>query len=319
MLKRFTILIALVLMLTAVLSAQAETMEDGVFCGDLQATDCQILRDNAAVMDQVFSAAIDISMDLATSAEAAANNMSLRGAGNGALAVDPALVDEMQSEEAGDMAAALEPLLTAITGEFTLSLSGASADEPFEMSLDLLLKDGKIVFNAAAMSELTGDSMEGLEWFGVDISGALDEVLQEAGIGAAPAEHDSMMDDGPASGMMVTRLDDSVLAGVPVAVFETSLAASALESMLAAETDDPAMSISGAISSRNYIGLSDHFSYRLELTGELTLPDGEHGAGTTLVMDVGVEMSAFNQPVSVEIPEDALVFPLAMMLQMNSQ
>lgn len=322
MLKRFTIFIALVLMLAPVIAVQAQSMDEAVFCGDLQELDCQILLDNAAVMDQVFAAAFDMTMELGTSGE---DSMNLSGAGSGALAVDPALVDNLMSAEAGadGLGAVIEQLLTAMTGEISLSLNGASADEPFDMTLNLLMENGAIVFNAGAMAELTGESMEGLEWFGVDVSGALDEILVEAGIGTEmKADQASAMAEAGAIGMAVTRLPDAVLGGIPVAVFETGIDSSALAAMLAAEPDYAAESITGAIVSRQYVGLSDHFTYRMEIAGELTLPeseDGEDSGHGNLVMDIGIDLAAFNQPVSVEIPADAMIFPLAMMMQMGSQ
>ena len=39
----------------------------------------------------------------------------------------------------------------------------------------------------------------------------------------------------------------------------------------------------------------------------------------SIVMDMSMEVFDFNEPVEVEIPEDAFVFPLAMMMAMGSE
>ena len=327
MLKRVRLLIALTLLLLPIAGAQADSMDGDVFCGDLQASDCQILLDNAAVMDEIFSAAFSMSMDMQASGDAPEDNMRLSGAGSGSLAVDPTLLADIlaaQAEPDGDSIGALiELALTAMSGEFMLDLNIDSSAEPLAMTLSLRLKDGVIAFNAGAMEEFTGESMEGFEWFGVDVSGALDDVLMQAGMDSLPGVADpSAMEKEVAHALAVTRLADDVVAGIPVAVFETRIDAGSVASLYMGEALEAAGSEQGELISRHYIGLADHFTRRMTIAGDMALPKSEAGeiaGNVNLAMNIGIDMSAFNQPVSVEIPEDAMVFPLAMMMQMGER
>ena len=124
--------------------------------------------------------------------------------------------------------------------------------------------------------------------------------------------------------------------GIAVAVFETTIDINEIMSLItfgdivaeAKEGQDPGMALEmmqhmmvNELASRQYIGLNDHYTYGLDVALDLVI-DGEFmdspGNSMTVVLDVDIEMSDFNQPVEVEIPEDAAVFPLAMLLQMNN-
>ena len=175
--------------------------------------------------------------------------------------------------------------------------------------------------------------MTGMEWLGVDVTGAIGDLLTESGM--MPDMDANDLEEVEASATSVTRLPDSEINGVAVAVFETSvdvnsiLSLISIEDMIAASdsNEDPekTMEMVQAIdvrdlSSRQYIGLDDRYTYRLEVSVDLTAPaesGDQDGGEKTIVMDLDVGLSGFNDPVEVEIPEDAMVFPLAMMLQMN--
>lgn len=325
--KRITIFIALTMLLTQMIAVQADSMEGDVFCGDLSNADCKILLDNAAAMDEVFAAAFSMTMDVQASGDAPEDNMQLSGTGSGSMAVDPTLVGGIMATQAetdaDSMGAFVELLLTAMTGEMTLDMNIGSAEGPIDMTISLLLKDGVIAFNTGVMEELTGESMEGFEWFGVDVSGALDDVLMEAGLDTMMgADEASSMEHEMMQAAAVARLADAEVAGIPVAVFETRMDADMVTSMIAGEDLEAADAGEGELVSRQYIGLADNFTHRMTISGDMTLPKSEDGAITgymTMVLDISIDMSAFNQPVSVEIPEDAVIFPLAMMMQMSSQ
>ena len=64
MLKRISILIALIVVVFAVAGVQADSIEDRVDCRGLAEADCQILRDNVEVMDGVSSLHFDMQLDL---------------------------------------------------------------------------------------------------------------------------------------------------------------------------------------------------------------------------------------------------------------
>lgn len=344
MLRKFAIFIALIILAIPLSGARADSM-DGVFCGDLSEADCQILVTNAEVMDGVYALRFDMALEMSMQGAGLDEDFDMSGAGGGSFAVDPATADAIAPAlEApdGDAAALLETVLAAIEGDVFLDLSGASGEEAVEMELNLLFKDGVILFGAGAMEELTGQPMEGIEWFGVDTSGALGDLLADAGMGpitdmagmSSPA-----MDEAEAQATMVTRLADEAVAGIPVAVFESNinvnslLAALTLEDIQAEVESDQEVNAEEALAmahsidmrsmaSRQYIGIADHFTYRMRMMMDLALDGESVGAGygdINLIMNIDVYLSEFNQPVNVEIPEEAFVLPLAMMLQMGNQ
>lgn len=345
MLKRVRILIALTLLLAPVAVAQAGSMDD-VFCGDLQESDCQILLDNAAIMDEIFSAAFSMTMEMGFSGDTTAGDMQLSVIGEGRMAVDPALATELMAldaaTDADSMSALIEELFAATQGEIMLNMTGASADEPLDMTLSLLIKDGVIVLNAGVMETMTGEPMGGMEWFGFDTSGALGDLLGEAGMGSIAdmsGMSSSAMEEAEAQATTIARLPDEKVAGIPVAVFESSidlnsiLSSQTLEEIQAEAGADQAVDAemalamtqsieAGEMSSRHYIGIDDRFTHRIDLVMDLTIGSEFAGLGEgdlNLTVDIDIYLSAFNQPVSVEIPEDAVIFPLAMMMQMGSQ
>ena len=323
MLRKLGILIALIVWMAPIIQLNASSMDDEVFCGDLPEADCQILQSNAAVMDEVHSVAFSMTMEMSSSSDEPDSDINLSVSGSGALAIDPSQADEIEAmhEDADDanMGALIESLLSAVTGETTLSMSETDGEEPFDMTFNLMLKDGVIVFSAEAVTEMTGQSMEGMEWFGIDITGGLADVLAEAGLGAAPDDESAQApaDAEAAHKGTVLRLADDEVAGIPVAVFEMRVDAGHFMPLAEAAEGD-----AGELIARQYIGLADHYSHRVEIDGEasLSLPgSGESVSQMNLALDIGVDLSAFNEPVAVELPEEALVFPLAMMIMMSNQ
>ena len=337
MLKRIVILVVLLTLLIPFASAQTDSVEAAHICGDLADADCQILLDNATMMDALNSFAFTVTMALDVDGDAIEEHMQLAGQGGGALSLDDDALqavaetgNQITADEAG---ALLELLITSLTGDVWLDLSGTSADEDFTMELSLRLKEGVVLLNAGAMEELSGQPMTGMEWLGVDVTGAIGDLLTESGM--MPDMDANDLEEVEASDTSVTRLPDSEINGVAVAVFETSvdvnsiLSLISIEDMIAASdsNEDPekTMEMVQAIdvrdlSSRQYIGLDDRYTYRLVVSVDLTAPaesGDQDGGEKTIVMDLDVGFSGFNDPVEVEIPEDAMVFPLAMMLQMN--
>ena len=332
MFRKSVIFFALIVILIPVVGVQADSMDDAVFCGDLVQSDCQILLDNAAVMNEVHSAYFSMTLALEIAGDTSADHLELNGAGFGSLAVDAAAVIAVVA--AGEPAAEngigtlIELVLTAMTGEVSFSLSGQSAEEPFEMELNLLLKDGVIVFGAEAMEAISGQEMTGMELFGVDVNGAIGDLLSEAGVGAMMEKGETAspgLDELESTASTIVRLPDGNVAGIPVAIFETSIEINSLVSLLMIEDGNDAdlsqEADASGITGRQYIGLEDHYTFRMELSIDMSAPGaviGEDAGDKNLVVDLAIAMSEFNKPVDVEIPEDVMVFPLLMMLQMGS-
>lgn len=339
MVKKCTILVVLVLLLMPLAIVQA----DSTHCGDLSDADCQIILNNIAVMNEVNSFAFDMDMSFDAGGDAIDESMRLAGQAGGAVSMaEEALLEiEALSEDMSesDDAALLELLLTGLTADIWLNLNMSSASEDSTMELSLRMKEGVVLIGAGAMAELTGQEMTGLEWFGLDLTGGIEDLLSEAGImpeSDSTPMHSDEMEAAEAAATMITRLPDSEVNGVAVAVFETNIDINEIMSMItiedivaeAGEGQDPEMALDimqhmtiNELVSRQYIGLINYYTYGLDVALDLVI-DGEFmdspGASVTITLDVDIEMSDFNEPVEVEIPEDAMIFPLAMMMQMNN-
>lgn len=340
--KQLTLLVLVILLLPLGL-AQADSTDNAKHCGDLSDADCQIILDNIAVMDEVFSLAFLMDMALDVSGDGAGENLQLAGQAGGALSVDEQsareIIAKSEGMSAADANALLETLLTGMTGEIWLDLDGAADDEDFEMELQLRMKEGVVLIGAGAMEALSGQEMGGLEWFGIDMTAGLEDLLSEF---VAADEMDAAMassaepEAAVAAATAIIRLPDSELNGIAVAVFETTID---LEEILSTVTfadlaaalpegEDPQVGMDliqhiavNAFSSRQYIGLDDRFSYGMDLAFDMEIAGefyGTPGSSMAVVFDMSIETSDFNVPVHVEIPEDAFVFPLSMMMQMGN-
>ena len=315
MFKRMSILLAMLLI--GVLGVAA----DSVNCGGLSEADCQILIDNSARMHELSAFHFEAEAGLEMQVDGRPDSLNLGMTGSGDLAMDAAAAEGLD-----DMAEQAEAIIASSVGQmrFVMNVEGAGEAESFDM--DMLMRDGIVLIGGGMVEEMMGMATDDMEWFGLDLNGAMAILFEQAGISSdlfpdAP-EHAELMP-------MITRLDDAVVDGVPVAVFESVVG---LELLMAggAGAMNEAMAplgMAGTISSgemteRRYIGLDDANTYRQELSGAFqvngfTMEDSSGDVAVT--MSMRVDLSAFDEPVAVELPEDVPAFPLAMMLAMGSQ
>ncbi len=344
MYKRLTvILLLLVLSLFAAALTSADATDEAMHCADLSAADCQIVLDNLAKTEELYSFAMSMNMEFDVAGADPAAAMNLVGASGGAFSIDPDIADQLNAmtdmPAQDELTSILATAISNLTGDLWLDLDITAEGESESMSLQLRMKDGVWLLNAAALEAMTEQSMTGMEWFGLDMTGAADELLAELGLDLGsdePKATSPEMEAAEAAAMTKVRLSDSTVNGVAVAVFETSVDLEAIMALITLEDlvalADPgedaemAMDIMENMSihelyMREHIGLEDHYTYRLEIVADLSIAGeglGDSSGGMSMRMDIDVEMSDFNQPVDVEIPEDAIVFPLAMMLQMGN-
>ncbi len=328
------LLVALIIMLPLA-GVQADSTDRADLCGELPETDCQILVDNESVMNSLNSLAFVVSLSLQADADEA---MQVSGQGYGAFELDDEAlqaVNEMSDDiSETDLSALAELLLTSAKAEISFEASGTSGEEVLDFALDLRLKDGILLLGAEAVESLTGESMTGVEALGVDLNGAIGEMLEETG--ALPTTDVSEMEAAEAAAISITRLADDEVADVAVAVFETTIDLDAFFSLVSAEDlvaeandiydPEDARKLIEAIdvrdfTSRQYVGLEDHYTYRMDMSLDVTIAheDYDMDEDASFIMDMDIMLSDFNEPVDVTIPEDAFVFPLAMLMQMGSQ
>ena len=321
MLKKFTLLIALLVLLVAAAGGQADSSEDAVLCGGLAEADCAIKKSNSAVMDelQAFAMALSMQMDIAAADPAANTSIILEGAGS--VALDPAMMEAASAlESTGGMAPAammalLNESLGGLAAEMSLALTTVEAGETSEMPLHLLMKDGVVAMNMAAFAD---ESDQAAGWLGIELADILDSAVTEEGM--TSLEMDGMDHSALARAMTIVRLPDSELNGLPVAVFQTTLELGALLdsigaaelAAMSADADDMEALGDAWLQVVEYISLADSYTRRME-AAMATMDD----APMSFSMDMRLDLSEFNQPVDVALPENVFVMPLAMMQQMN--
>ena len=336
MLRKYVILLALIALVFPVAFVQADAMDD-VFCGDLSQGDCQILLDNAAVMDSLNSFALSMSMSLEADSD---EPMRLFVQGYGQFELDDESLQTINEKAANvseaEWGALAEIFLTAAEADVWIEMTDSSGAEEVKSEITLLLKDGVLVLSADALSALTGEDMSGMEGFGLDLNDAIGDLLTDSG--AMPEADSAEMEEMEAvaeSAMSITRLPDSEVSDVAVAVFRTDLDLNAFLSLVSAEQlvaasndmDDPqavselmdAIDI-GEFSVTQFIGLDDSYTYAVDLSMDMSMSFTDNGQELTssINFELDAVLSNFGEPVEVNIPEDTFVFPLAMLLQMGA-
>ena len=336
MLKKRVIVLVVAILLAPLAIIQADTNDRPDLCGSLPQADCRILVDNENSWTSVYSMGLTFRMNLY--AEAADEVMQLSMQGSGAFEIDAeakeTLIEINENLSAVDVNALMELMLTSVEAEITFEISARGGDEALESEASLLMKDGVVVIGADALESLTGEPMGGVEALGIDLNGAVGEVFGD--IGVMDLSEMNEADEAEVASTTIARLPDEEIRGVAVAVFETVYDLDKFFSLVSVEefataagdpddTEDVQMLIDALeahdFSIREYIGLDDHYTYLMDISLDMTLAGEVYDldSDSSVVMDMSLEMFDFNEPVEVEIPEDAFVFPLTMMMQMGSQ
>lgn len=343
MFKKLTIIAAMILLLLPGAAILTNAADDAHLCGSLSESDCQIVLNNVAAMEDVHAVSFSMNMLLDVGAADPATSMTALLEGGGALSIDAETARELNATSdmpsQDEVKTILETVLTEMTAEMWLDATVTGIEESETLSLRLRMKDGVVLLNAGAMATLTDQEMSGLEWFGLDLNGAVEELLAELGLDLSSDEmiaDSEEMEAAEAAAISKTRLPDSEVNGVAAAVFETGVNLETIMSLITLE-DLSAMSATGQdanealdmlenmeireLSMREFIGLGDFYTYRQEIVMDITV-DGaaiaDADGDTSMRAEIAIELSDFNQPVEVEVPADAMVFPAAMMLQMGN-
>lgn len=339
------LVIALLLFPLAIAFAQSDD-ESTVHCSTLSPEDCEILVLNEAWGKQNTSVAFEMTANAdisVTHAGMPSEETSVVMTGTGKLATDLEAfedwsnVDSDTSDEA--LVEILERVLKAIAGDVSLRVRTTIDDETIDMTLNMRMSDGVYLLDTASLEELTGESMGGMDWLGFDVSGLVGALAAEedfsSAIGLATVSNDTDMD----AYTSIVRLADSEVDGVRVAVFEfdSDLAAAAedfemQDLMHMAGSDAPldeasvesmmSMLKSMRMSGLELIGLDDYRTYRMTFDFEMTFDGATMGDpdidSMSVLLSLAVDLRDHNLAVEVEIPEDAFVMPLAMLMQMGN-
>ncbi len=354
MLGKCLVLMMLVMLLMPLAGVSAQSNGQSIdYCAMIAEPDCQILVKNEAVMAEVHALAFEMGMSLHLLTPSEGGDIQMLLTGGGSFAVNPEVASALEGMEGMDaadseaMMAMMDSLLTGIEGELALLLTQTTTDdtgaeEVSTVPINLVMENGVYAFDMAALGEASGEDMmgmEGMEWFGLDLTGAAESMMENPDLASQfgmESDMSGMMDmdySELAEAMTITRLPDEEMNGAAVAVFETAIDYGAMLEMfdLAAmyammglgqeEMDAAAVTTESlkdaVITVREHIGLEDFYTYSITvfLDDDIAVEDMD-----TLSMSLtfSMDLSDFNAPVDVEIPEDAVILPYAMMMAMNS-
>ncbi|MCY3832539.1 MAG: hypothetical protein OXG85_05950 [Chloroflexi bacterium] len=329
MLKNCAILIAFIILLLPASGALADTTDEAMLCGDLSAADCDIRLSHQAAMDALYSLAFSLSANISVEAEAPSESLSLSMNGAGRLAFDRELMSQLEAMEAQAalnataMAGLIETALSGLTGEISLMIAIDAEGELEEFPLDLLLKDGVIALDFTALSGESAGSEMSMGSLGISFAG-LAEALESEGaipesLQASPAD---ISESALAQSMTITRLPDSEVNGVSTAVFQTALDADALTAIFdmtgLAKAEAAANAPSATLHVFEYVGLADFLTHRVELAmTDLPNPEPDALGAVNISLDMRIDFGGYNEPVEVSLPEDMMIMPLSMMMEMG--
>lgn len=353
--KKLLVLLTLVLLIVPLASVNAQNLNEGIdYCEILQSDDCQILVNSAETMSTVSSAAFDMSMsyDIAIDDDSLGmDDMSFGIAGNGMIALDTALFNQLGDLMVSDPAIYMQQLPTLMDGVFagidgeaylviTLpDMFGAMAGTT-EIPLNLLMKDGVYAVDVASLEEAVGQPSSGMAWAGIDLNGAFESLMGDFDMSELYDEDTMNALTQPnmealTEAISITRLADSEVNGQAVAVFETTfdygafLTSDEMMESINSMYNDMGMSPAEAEAAlamlneiqvviNQYIGLDDSYNYRTEVSMDFAIDGqmmGDASMGSMgLGFDMAIDLSNFNAPVDIQIPEDAMIVPFEMLM-----
>lgn len=344
------LLVVTSLLLMTIAGVGAQSNDEGIdYCAIASAADCLILENNEAAMEELSSSAFTFTATAVTAesgSEGSAQTGSIDVDGYLSLSYDIEAMEDWTEMEAAmpleERAAILDRALVSTTGELSVNIVVISSEGIESMSINLLIDEGVIAVDGATFESLTGESMGGVEWLGIDIKGAMETILEMPDVAEnlditnTPGVGDM---EGLEEALTITRLPDSEVNGVGVAVFNYDLdlpilleVLGELSMMEEMSTSDAVMLAAGIrvisdmmsesqLSVQNFVGLEDHYTHRAAMTFDIEMDGDEAGFGdigeVTMELDMSLDISDHGQPITVEIPEDAFVLPLMMLLQMS--
>ncbi len=282
------------------------------------------------------------------------DNINFAFDGTGSVAIDGSVFSKMTDMASTDVEgyideipALLDEMLSSINGEMSLNLTlpemmgmMMGGDVPENIPVNLIMKDGVYALDVATLSEAIGEESNGMTWVGVDLSTMYQTLFAEMDIAEMfdPSMLEMMTGFGETDitdAVTITRLPDTDVNGTSVAVFEVNMNYGMLMDTMMSEGGianlysdmgmsqeeiDATLSIldSMVLSYRQYVGLEDFYSYRYEYMISFAM-DGEAMGDDTLdsmsmAMNMSIDLTDFNVPVNVEIPDNAMIMPFGMIM-----
>lgn len=375
----FSLLLVALLLIGGAASAQNINIKD--FCGNLSEADCNLLAESQEVSAGLHSGAtqFDMSFSISNIPDAPFSTLGFNLNGSGVYAIDPVLMQMMLSMQDDPTALFSSPdafnewlvsFIKGVSGDFNLTLNlpaeltGMMSSEdmtvPQTLSIGLRMVDGKGYVNLADIAAAAPDAGIPPGWVGIDLAAFMEQAMQQSGVSGMEAMSSEAFQaymknfQDPtlfANFMTIERVEDTVVAGQPAAVFHYTFDYSAFfqseafqemmraQMALTAEMSggefdadmqaemDEAMSMMGPmlkdinLEVRQTIGLEDKYIHITEMHMDWDMtnfmamvePDST-GPAPNFVFDMTITSSDFNVTPVITAPEDAMLIPLESMM-----
>lgn len=341
----------------------AQTDLATTYCGDLADEDCTLLVAANEAMTEVTEASynFDIAMDVTGEGETFAFDINMSGAYALDMSAAPDVdMTNIEMLTPAEMLDALETSMGVLDADLMLSvtLPEEAAEEgiPTDLTINSRFVDGTGYINMDDLANLTGGAFTG--WHGMDMVRAFEDVgallmgqmgeetmqqplsalgfsMDDLGADTSQfAEIEALFEDNPGDFVMVQRLEDDVIAGNNVAVFQTDVDLAALFSdeefqeylrtQLAAQSEmgmpmteeelDEAVQMQVALFAdaqpmtiTQSIGLDNSYIYNTSIDWTFDVPadmEAEAEGLESIMLDMSLGYDDFNNAPAIEAPAD---------------
>ncbi len=356
--RKLLSLIAVLLMSFGVFGGTAAAQFDltETYCGDMSDEDCTILVTANEAMTEVTEASFDLDVNVEATGEGETLALGFNMAG--AYSLDMAAVPDFESMDLESMTLselidAVQTTLGVLGADVTINLSlpdeAAQQGLPTELSVGSRFVDSVGYINFDDLADLTGGAFTG--WHGMDLSQAVSEVSAFAGpesmdqtladlgfsmddLGQGDlTEAQAFLEGNPGDFLMVQRLENGVVDGTEVAVFQIDVDLAALfndeqfqeilreqiaaqsemgmpmtEEEIDAQVQEQAELFANAqpLTVTQSIGLADSYIYNTSFDWTFDAPEGADMDGLeSIMLDVSLSYNDFNDAPAIEAPADA--------------
>lgn len=227
--KKGVRMMSLLLMLLLVFGSATMAQDSApvVFCGQLTATDCDLLQVSQTAMTGLESGSseFDLSMSISNIPDMPMDELEFHITGKGTFAIDPALIETMQAMQTDPTALFSDPngleqwmadLVKGISGDlnFTLAippelaaLAGSEQPLPETLSISLRMVDGFGYVNLDDIATAMPDADVPPGWIGLDLATLMERAMQQGDFS------DAMTMDPTAFQNYMTGLQDPTMLG----------------------------------------------------------------------------------------------------------
>lgn len=240
--KRYVIGSVLILLLVTGVASAAQDIP--VFCGDLAAADCALLRESSTSMQALESTAFTLEslVLLRDLPNLPVDSLEFNINGQGKVGADmTSFLAMMTAETEPDLEMffeAMAEMLRGVNADMTMSLALPEnlsvmlpeTDLPEQVALDFRMAEGIAYFNFEEIAALAPEAGIPAGWLGIDLAELYGEIVpqqfrgEETGLlNITALVQEFMKPENASKFMTIERLDDTEIMGQSMAVFHTRI------------------------------------------------------------------------------------------------